>query len=974
MVTIRRLYIYLVCLFSLQAVVFAINALVGGFIGLITNNNAEGLEFFTFQMAIIIVGGPVFLGHWLWGLYLVRKDATERSSLVRRLYLYTTIALFMAYLTVAQFNGLRTFFTLFISDTTGFAPTIAARVGIIINSAVTVVVTGILWLYHQRTANSDEKAAPASDGGTIQTLYALLFSGLGITLFVIGLAGRQMWLFRQLSRQEAWPLPVLLGLTIASAPLWVYHQWALRRNPHAKEKANAVLHWLYALTFNGAGVVLVFGGLAGALNWFFTRLSGKTSEVLPDALALLVAGLPVLVYHEWIVKREMQASLKPLRWTYALLFSVTSLFTAISGAVPTMSWLFSVIGGRPSEFLPYAPALLLASLPVLVYHEWQAHRTMPEGLKLLHWLYAILLSSAGVIMAVIGLMGIQQWLMERLSNHQSTSLPDMLAVLVTSLPVLIYYEGLVYWKMQDSAKLLRWLYALAASFVGVGLTLFGLVQTLRWLFSLIGGSRSGPDFGAAGLIAGLALWGYYQWVMSKNGDGVPLLRRLYIYGYSSLSVSLTVLGFIGLQQWLFARFTGNDIFKLPDALAWLITGLPIWLHFWMWAEDLFKRGSVAEQESDLRKAYLYSIIYIAVNGLVITLALLINGALRALLGLPTQGDLGLPIGIIVAMAALWAVHALVLHRDIKQAGETGLQGMMERLYWYIIAGVGLLAFVVGAAGDISVIIRTLANGFNFSTELREQLAAFTAAWVAGLPVWLIVWWPAQRAANDPGPRGVDNRRSILRKAYLYFYLFVAAMTVLVNAIAVVFQLLNALFAVFTGGNVLADLGQALGYTVIAIVVWTYHAWVLRGDGQRAKFDKEAEQQNAEAKRQQAEASWANFRVAVVDVGSGKFGKSVLAALKRQLPALNLTPIGLTHEAALAMGMDSVVDLPAQLAAAHLIVTPWTAAVPGGVVAECSVPKLVVPLAAPGIEWIGVAPQAADPALIASAVRRKLRPG
>ena len=430
--------------------------------------------------------------------------------------------------------------------------------------------------------------------------------------------------------------------------------------------------------------------------------------------------------------------------------------------------------------------------------------------------------------------------------------------------------------------------------------------------------------------------------------------------FSAGGAGLGALGLIGVQEWLFARLGGPGVFQLPDALAWLIAGLLLWLYFWRWAGRLFASRFADERQSDLRKAYLYLIISVSVITAITTIALLVNGALRAWLGLTTGGSLGLSLAIIIAAVALWAYHAIVLRGDIAAAGESALQAGMQRLYWYVVAALGLAAFVVGISGELSVALRWLALAFRADDTLKEQFAAFTAAFVAGLPVWLLAWTPAQRTAGQPGPAGLASRRSILRKAYLYFYLLVAVVVTLSSAVRVVYELLNALFGLFGGGNVLADIAQSIGFTVISSAVWLYHGWVLRGDSRRAKQDKglEADEQS-KAKEQtvsQLASDWARFPVAVVDGGDGAFGRLALAALKSQLPYLTVIPIGLTPEAGAAMGADPATG-PDQLlltASACLLVVASTV-LAAGPVAASPAPKIVAPVSAPGIQWAGVAP-------------------
>ena len=98
----------------------------------------------------------------------------------------------------------------------------------------------------------------------------------------------------------------------------------------------------------------------------------------------------------------------------------------------------------------------------------------------------------------------------------------------------------------------------------------------------------------------------------------------------------------------------------------------------------------------------------------------------------------------------------------------------------------------------------------------------------------------------------------------------------------------------------------------------------------------------------------------------------LDALKRDLSYLTLIPIGLTPEAAAAMDADLAADVPTQLSTAQLIVAPWTAVVAGGVVADSTAPKVIVPVSAPDIYWAGISLGAEIRSQIVQAVKQTLQ--
>jgi hypothetical protein len=253
------------------------------------------------------------------------------------------------------------------------------------------------------------------------------------------------------------------------------------------------------------------------------------------------------------------------------------------------------------------------------------------------------------------------------------------------------------------------------------------------------------------------------------------------------------------------------------------------------------------------------------------------------------------------------------------------------------------------SGDVSVIIRSLGKGFG--TELREQLAWFTAAIIAGLPVWILPWRQAQNRAVESGPAGTDARRSTVRKIYVYFFLFVATMTVLSSAVFVVFKVLSWFLGL--DAPTLSELGHSIAFSMIAVGVWLYHGSILRSDHRLSSREQVRHLED--------------LRVAVVDVGDGSFGRAVVDALKRETPELDLGLIVLTRSGAVGLGEDverSDEEITTQLAQAGLIVGPWVIAVPSGsggavspevarAVANSPARKLLAPTRSEGWEWAGV---------------------
>ncbi len=560
-----------------------------------------------------------------------------------------------------------------------------------------------------------------------------------------------------------------------------------------------------------------------------------------------------------------------------------------------------------------------------------------------------------------------------------------IAVIVIGLPVFLGHwlwgQRLVERAVEERGATLRrfYLYGSMAAFLGpFTASAFDLIRRL------LGGINEYQSYEYRHLSVGEAviyhlvalivlavLWFYHQRVATEDSRVVPemggsaTVRRLYVLGFSAAGLTMTTLAVIHLIRWLMLELgsgviTGSGLsVGLTDEITRLIIGLPLWVVFWRWSQRLFDGPSEEERISALRKFYLYGTVFIGALGAVANatgilasifsrlLALAPGWALAPELASAPAGDIRQPLSIVIGMGMLWAYHALVLRDDAQQAGEAPRQAGVRRLYLYLIAAVGLSALLAGVGGDISVILRALDTSFGHG--LREEFAWFTAAIIAGLPVWIIPWRQAQAVAVATGPVGADARRSVVRKIYAYSFLFLATMTVLSSAVYIVFRVLSMILG--EDPLTLTELGHAISFSLIAVAAWLYHASALRGDGRFAKREQ--------AGRLEA------LRVVVVDVGESLFGHAVIDELKSEIPDISLDPIVLTPKATETAGTDAAQEsIAAQLAKAGLIVGPWVIAVAGGAggavsakvaeaVASSPARKLLVPLRSEGWDWAGV---------------------
>jgi hypothetical protein len=563
------------------------------------------------------------------------------------------------------------------------------------------------------------------------------------------------------------------------------------------------------------------------------------------------------------------------------------------------------------------------------------------------------------------------------TSLESTAL--QIAIIVVGLPIFLVHwlwaQRLAGREPEERGAVLRRLYLYGAMATFLGPFIANAFDLVDGLMRLVFGLRLEAYYSRLGLsqvdliVHNLVtmgvmalLWAYHWRVAATDAREIPeegraaTVQRLYVYGFSAAGLAMTILAVVYLSRWLMFQIGGGQIIiQQADPtreVARLAVGLPLWLVFWRWAQRLFSGPDEEERASVLRKVYLYLAIFLGVLATVTTLTIVLADGLGRVLGVsrPGSGDIREALSILLGAGLVWAYHAYVLRRDAALAGELATATWIRQLYHYLAAAIGLGAFLVGLGGDIGLLIRALA-GVSFVRGVPEEAAWFTAVIITGLPVWILPWRQLQVAATAPGPAGDEESRSVVRKVYLYFYLLAATLTMLGSGVYIVFRLISLILGARQSGNLLADLGQAIAWSLIAVGIWLYHGSVLRADGRRAK----------ELQTQRLSA----LRVAVIDAGDGSLGRVLLDGLRRDLPGLDLQPLGLTPEASVALGAS--VDpsgIPAVLAASDLIIGPWTVAVTGAAggavsaeIAEAVVAspahKVLIPAQAEGWHWAGL---------------------
>lgn len=539
------------------------------------------------------------------------------------------------------------------------------------------------------------------------------------------------------------------------------------------------------------------------------------------------------------------------------------------------------------------------------------------------YFYAVALVSLEVV--VWGVIGLARTVLaQNLVGGRTTSLAQALALTLVGVPVF-----LIHWTVaqrdarrdpEERASQVRALFfysALLGLLIPIAqnglallnrltLSLFGLDGTLAF----VGGSQIWSDNLVAILLnAGAA---YYlnrllsaDWASGLADEHFPDVRRLYRYVWLIYGLILTV---SGVQQLLrFMLFTpngvgGNPGFRLANAIALLLVGLPLWVG---WGQAIRRSLSIpVERESLLRLVILYLLALAAVGTVLSTAGIVLATLLRVVFGEALSfseflSEISTPLSIAVPLAGIWAYYGRQLNREVAAMSEAPRRAGLRRLYNYILAAFGFAATFLALQQLLRFVIDTSVGSLLWGAVPIRQLSNALAALVIGLPLWWLTWQPMQSEARASGAAGDHARRSLIRKAYLYLALFAMVIGAMVSGGQLAYQVLTHLL----GSPIPYFASDSLTWlvTCLLFLLWLAYFWqVLRSD-------------NHISERSLAEMH-AAFPTLLIDPGDGAFANEIAAAVRRHAPDVPLTLQTLSSAAPFeAQAAFKAVILPASLA-------------------------------------------------------------
>lgn len=448
-----------------------------------------------------------------------------------------------------------------------------------------------------------------------------------------------------------------------------------------------------------------------------------------------------------------------------------------------------------------------------------------------------------------------------------------------------------------------------------------------------------------------------DWKVVAPPDSLRLARRIYRYFWVLYGLGMLVGGIQQLLSFLLqwaahpASPPHLSILDLravaANGLALTLVGAPVWAASWLTVQRSL--SETEERASLLRLGLLYGLSLAGVTTVLTSGGIVLDVLLRLLLGesltltrflneTRSAFSIGLPIG------GVWAYYGHWLNRTMQEVPDAPRRASMRRLYFYILAAIGLTATFVGLNMLLNFLTDILSRSAAWHTFLRLQLAAALATLAAGVPLWLTTWTPMQVEALAEDAAGDHARRSLTRKIYLYLALFAGVIGVMASAGVLVFHLLRALLGLPPDGAIIVD---SLRNLFLFILLGVYHMLVLRLDGRRAASTL-AEKHAA-------------FPALIFDAGDGAFAAAIRAAIHKTAPSLPVI-VQAADQPIPPEAAPRAVILPADLALRpSAALRAWLEQYEGS--------RIVVPRPAPGWVWTGGIKENAALIQAAQAVRQ-----
>ncbi|HEY54299.1 MAG TPA: hypothetical protein G4N94_12685 [Caldilineae bacterium] len=379
----------------------------------------------------------------------------------------------------------------------------------------------------------------------------------------------------------------------------------------------------------------------------------------------------------------------------------------------------------------------------------------------------------------------------------------------------------------------------AALLLGVPLT-ESEIWPSHWLFLVLG------------ILVNGALFAYLQRQLRADGDWgreqgwAGTWRRVFqtVVGLVGLAVFISGAGVLMETLWRVILPGGPGEVgeywargRLSMGFAMLAIGGLLWRFNWLrWRQII--HDNPADGRTALRRFYLYASVVASAIATLVPAAVLLRQLLLLLFGVDRVADvvgggLATPLAFLPVGLALWVWHWRVIQREAASYGDSPESALVRRIYYYVVAAIGLVLTWFGLVALLRVLLDVLSPAqASLSGQFwAEQLANGLSLLAVGAPVWAVHWRTVQSVARRPDAVGETERSSWPRRLYLYAVALAGALIILYYLTTVVYRFLLLLLGEPDIDLFGVETIDALARSAITLVFWLVHVLAIRRDGQ-----------------------------------------------------------------------------------------------------------------------------------------------
>ncbi len=464
MKTIRRLYIYLVTLISLEVVVWALITLARsifeeGFT-LAADSLAGGLAF-------IIVGLPVFFFHWWLAQRDAQQDEDEGYSGVRTFFLYAAWVALAVPVVHSLLSILMRILALILN---------LGELGLAFgteqswsDNLIAIVVNGVLAVYFQRVILQHWQKPQGKNLALMRRINRYFWMLYSLLMLYGGAVLLLLFITEDVLGGVDAAMVNGISFALIGAGVWVY-SWQIIKNAikDPDERSSLIrLGILYALSLLGALATLIPAGviLSVLLNGIFGETAVWSNFLLEISVSLSVMIPSAVIWRYFQLTLWQDTESLPQisegagrRRVYYYVLSLAGLIATFTALQLQAMWLIDMFvppkelwGAYPREGLANTLATLLVGLPVWIFH-WRPaqmeilkddEQTDHASRSLVRKGYLYLILFAGVIGTMIAagmlLYQVIQLVLGNADRHSLQTILEQGALLILFVVFSIYH-------------------------------------------------------------------------------------------------------------------------------------------------------------------------------------------------------------------------------------------------------------------------------------------------------------------------------------------------------------------------------------------------------------------------------------------------------------------------------------------------------------------------------------------------------